>query len=238
MQCGFHSNPSLLWSDPNVHRVLLTRQAFTLSSRTGPGLSPTLETYFSFPSTLSDTHRLCLLPGECAYLTFKHSLLQGTFLRSPSSQRFPPLWAFTGAMEGSNPASAHWRGLGGRQSRAPLSGHEEPFWTQFCTMLTPKAAALPSPSTSCGNTWGSEGRSPPLPERHTSWWLGPSDPGHPLQLQGSCPGASRPLPQGQGVCGAADGGSPQTGRKAEGCLVRSCIGSEFGFHSKGRGNPL
>lgn len=214
MQCGFHSNPSLLWSDPNVHRVLLTRQAFTLSSRTGPGLSPTLETYFSFPSTLSDTHRLCLLPGECAYLTFKHSLLQGTFLRSPSSQRFPPLWAFIGAMEGSNPASAHWSGLGGRQSRAPLSGHEEPFWTQFCTMLNPKAAALPSPSTSCGNTWGSEVRSPPLPECHTSWWLGPSDPGHPLQFQGSCPGASRPLPQGQGVCGAAGWGEPTNGQES------------------------
>lgn len=214
MQCGFHpilpySGVIQMCTQSPSHKA-----AFTLSSRTGPGLSPTWETYFSFPSTLSDTHRLCLFPGERAYLTFKHSLLQGTFLRSPSSQRFPPSWAFTGATEGSNPASAHWRGQGGRKSRAPLSGYEEPFWTQFCTTLTPKTAALPSPSTSCGNTWGSEVRSPPLPERHTSCWLGPSDPSNPLQFQGSCPGASRPLPQGQGVCGVAGWGEPTNGQES------------------------
>lgn len=83
-------------------------------------------------------------------------------------------------------------------------------------------------------------RSGPHPCQNTTW-AGGWDP--LIQLTPSSFRGADQVPQGHchkvRECVAwLDWGSPQTGKKVEGCLVRSCVGSEFGFHSKGRANPL
>lgn len=69
--------------------------------------------------------------------------------------------------------------------RHPSLGMKSPSGHSSVPGSPRKAAALPSPSTSRENTWGSEVQPPPLPERHMGWWLGSSDPINPLQFQGS-----------------------------------------------------